>query len=101
MFILNLSNYASSIFLEKMIYPEVYFKDYYSSFTLTDMMVITSINSVNNLVATGTNPLRKHKIKHFSFSLLIFNQSKIKFKTLDQCRCHKKLRLSRIKTPQS
>ena len=45
-------------FLEKIRhFPEVHF--------------ITSINSVRNLVVTGTNLLKKHQIKNICFSLNI------------------------------
>ena len=73
------------LFLEKIRnFPEVYFKGYHWSVTLTDKIVITSINSVTNLVVTETNLLRKHQIKNICFSLFTFNQSKTKFETLEQ-----------------
>ena len=47
-------------FLEKIRhFPEVHF--------------ITSINSVRNLVVTGTNLLKKHQMKNKCFSLFTFN----------------------------
>ena len=59
-------------FLEKIRhFPEVHF--------------ITSINSVRNLVVTGTNLLRKHQMKNICFSLFTFNQSRIQFETLEYC----------------
>ena len=61
------------------------------SFTLTDNIFITSINSVSNLVVTGKNPLRKHQMKNVCFSVFIFNQSKIQFETLEQYRMVKNI----------
>ena len=68
------------------IFPEVHFKGYHCFITLTDKIVITSINSVRNLVVTGKNLLRKHQMKNICFSLFTFNQSKIQFETLEHYR---------------
>ena len=71
-------------FLEKIRnIPEVHFKGYHCFITLTDKIVITSINSVRNLVFTGTNLLRNHQLKTICFSLFTFSQSKIQFETLE------------------
>ena len=68
------------------IFPEAHFKDYLCFITLTDKIVITSINSACNLAVTGTNLLRKHQMKNIFFSLFTFNQSKIQSETLEHYR---------------
>ena len=68
------------------IFPEVHCNGYYCFITLTNKIVITRINSVHNLVVTGTNLLRKHQMKNICFSLITFNQSKIQFETLEHYR---------------
>ena len=51
-------------FFEKITnFPEVHFKGYHCFITLTVKIVITSINSVSNLVVTGVNLLRNHQMK--------------------------------------
>ena len=65
------------------IFPEVHFKGYHCFITLTDKIVITSINSARNLAVIRKNLLRKHQMKNICFSLFTFNQSKIQFETLE------------------
>ena len=62
------------ILLEKIRnFLQVYLKGYQCSFTLTNNIVITSINRVINLILIVKNLLRNHQMKNFGFSLLIFN----------------------------
>ena len=68
------------------IFPEVHFKGYHCFITLTDKIVITSINSARNLAVIRKNLLRKHQMKNICFSLFTFNQSKIQFETLEHYR---------------
>ena len=64
------------------IFPEVHFKGYHCFITLTDKIVITSINSARNLAVTGKNLLRKHQMKNLlsinqKFSLKLWNTTGI------------------------
>ena len=53
---------------------------------VSEVHFIRSINSVRNLVVTGTNLLKKHQMKNICFPLFTFNQSKIQFETMEHYR---------------
>ena len=52
----------------KILRESIFIVKYKGYHRLSDEIVITSINSVSNLVATRTNPLRKHQIRNICFS---------------------------------
>ena len=67
-------------------FPEVHFKGYHCFITLTEKIVITSINSVSNLVVTGPSLLGKHQMKNIFFLYLLSINQKIQFETREHYR---------------